>query len=202
MKNTLRIDGKPNDEFDKLTSDVYENFSHAAKAAIMTGGASGSPEATYVGCVATSATLTALSQLVGYNRDEDTNPTIQRMKEIDLEKARRIYQDDEDNCQEILARATAARTNHVTMLFSALLASRVFADSKASGTELMMTGQLGPHIVLEALELYEKITDKKPDDYLNPAMVKAARSCAVGSAEVLSDFLASRKAGLVPKNTN
>lgn len=81
--------------------------------------------------------------------------------------------------------------NPTTLLFSTLLANKVAPDycHRSGGIQT----EFGPHVIFEALEAYEKLTGRKPDDYLTPGMVSAAREAGTIGREVLNAFMDARR---------
>ena len=74
------------------------------------------------------------------------------------------------------------------LMFTAVMAARMQID--ASGGNI--TVEFGPHILLEALEICEKIFGKSIDSFLDKKLVEAARQCGAGSSIPLEDLMLKR----------
>lgn len=85
----------------------------------------------------------------------------------------------------------ASAVTRESLLYTAILANKATPDydkrAKASLTELSAL------VYFEALEAYEKLTGKKPDEFLNPAMVQAAREAGAMGKDVLAAFMERRR---------
>jgi hypothetical protein len=78
-----------------------------------------------------------------------------------------------------------------SMLFSVILVNKMSPDFDpvSNGS----TAEFGPHILYEALETYERYTGKKPDEFLMPGLVKAAREVGAMGKDVVVAFMERTK---------
>ncbi len=80
-----------------------------------------------------------------------------------------------------------------TLLFSALLVNQIAPDYDHNKNGVVCS--FGPHVLLETMSAYEKLTGKKPDEFLVPGLVKAVRELGNHSGEVLNAFMERRAHG-------
>lgn len=74
--------------------------------------------------------------------------------------------------------------NGDTMLMAALLAYRICdnptsTDKGDGSVNVEAPMEFGPHIYLKAMQDFEKLTGRQPDDQLDPKLVKAAREAVL-----------------------
>lgn len=60
-------------------------------------------------------------------------------------------------------------------------------------TSKITTVELGPHVIWEALQAYERMTGAKPDKFLSAGLVKAGRSIGAEGSEVIQAFMERRR---------
>lgn len=88
---------------------------------------------------------------------------------------------------------------HETLLFAALASAHIMTDLDRSGG---LTTEFGPHILWQALNIWEKVyPDKKADDFFDANMLKAARNVGASIGNKLNDFLAHRSKTSVPPSS-
>lgn len=86
-----------------------------------------------------------------------------------------------------------------TLLFAALVAARVMTNLDSDGET---TTEFGPHILWQALSMWEKIyPDKKAEDHLDNGMLKAARDFGAKSVIPFDEFLRKRQTSVPPSNS-
>lgn len=86
-----------------------------------------------------------------------------------------------------------------TLLFAAIASAHVLVDSQRDGG---IVTEFGPHILWQALNIWEKVyPDKKPDDFFDPGMLKAARKAGANIGDKLGEFLANRRTSVPPSGT-
>lgn len=91
--------------------------------------------------------------------------------------------------------AAASMVNYETVLFAALVATRMFQESVVNpdGDGFSTQSDYSPENVHLAIEDWKKLTGKDPIDYLHTGMVEMDRRKFDGSdAKLLAEFLAKR----------
>lgn len=78
-----------------------------------------------------------------------------------------------------------------TLLYSALLVNKTTPDYDHK--EKSVVSELNPIVFFDAIEAYEKLTGKSPDEFLQPGLVKAAREAGSMGRDVLDAFMDRRK---------
>lgn len=77
-----------------------------------------------------------------------------------------------------------------TLLFAALVAARIQTDLRPNG---MTKTEFGPHILWQALSIWEKVyPDKKAEDHINNGVVAAARKFGEKTVIPFSEFMKKR----------
>lgn len=86
-----------------------------------------------------------------------------------------------------------------TLLFAALVAARCQTNL---GTDGETTTEFGPHILWQALSIWEKVyPDKKAEDHLDNGMIKAARKFGEQAVVPFDEFLRKRQTSVPPTNS-
>lgn len=99
------------------------------------------------------------------------------------------------SAKEDQVKAMVSMTNYETVLFAALLATRMFQETVVdpSGDGFSTRSDYSPEAIHLALEDWKKLTGKDPIDYLHTGMVEMDRRKFDGSdAKLLAEFLAKR----------
>lgn len=76
------------------------------------------------------------------------------------------------------------------LLFVSILAAKILVSFDVETG--YQTTEFGPHILFEALEVFEAAIGKPADAYLDPNLLKAARTVGASSAAPFRDFLKGR----------
>lgn len=105
------------------------------------------------------------------------------------------------NDEEVRERGKAVAMSLVreeTLLFAALIAARVQTDLRPDGNT---TTEFGPHILWQALSIWEKVyPDKKAEDLLDNGMIQAARDFGSKSVIPFEEFLRKRPTSVPPSS--
>lgn len=156
------------------SNDVFAKVAQAACTLSNTAisRAADRPEAVYFAIGACSGSLTTLAIAVGYVPDEE------RESPETFNFARRVNPD--------------------SILFAALLTTCALHPLKAEIVQNNMATsnecQFGPEVCLDAMNKFEALTGRKPDSFLDPGMVKAARAGEAQGNDMLAKLRASRAA--------
>ena len=98
--------------------------------------------------------------------------------------------------QSIEERAAGA-LNATSILYAALVATRMAPDSGGLATRgdgvkgMNIEVEFGPDVLVSAMDDFEKLTGRKPDDKLDPVMVAQTRNFLEKTGDPLKDLLAS-----------
>ena len=150
----------------------------AIQTAILSARSQNLADAIYIGSVGINGALLPVAQLVA-NKPDPTSLGLPSNPN-DLTEA------DHAICREVASKLV----NPDTMLFAAILAARICGGISSNN---MVAIEFGPHIVLEALEIFEKATGRNPDKLLDPRMVAEARKVGENTTIPLEEFMEKRR---------
>lgn len=158
---------------EKAAQTASDGVAQVIQLAIMSSGNRAMDAAVYVAAVGCSSGIHLLASLCG-------NCPLGDLK----------------NCQNDENHSPLSHINPTSTMFASILVAAAGSDPIVLGSKddyrAGFSFEFGPDVILQALELTEKVMGHNPDKYLNEKMVRTVREIEKGANDPLGKFLARK----------